>query len=91
LLEAFQIGDPALAYQAALLLIEAFREQTHELARLRFTLNFGSPVCENCDGLKAGPGVLATCYQTKQCNFDNIKDNANPRHLRVLNTLLGGK
>lgn len=91
MLAAFQSGDPDAAYRAAVSLIEAFQEQTHELARLRFTLNFGSPICENCDGLKAGPGVLATCYQTKQCNFNNIKDNANPRHLRVLNTLLDGK
>lgn len=90
--DAFQLGDPELAYAATLNLIAAYREQGVELARLRFTLNFGSPVCENCDGLRAGPGVIATCHQIKQCNFDNVKEEGVlPRHLRVLDALMGDR
>lgn len=88
---AFMEGDPEQAYQATLLLIDRFREQSSELGRFRFRVNFGSAVCEDCDGLRAGPGVLATCYQTRQCFYDNVKEgSASPRHLRVLSTLLGG-
>lgn len=93
LLDAFTTGEPELVYQAALVLIERHREQGVELARVRFKLNFGSAVCDNCEGLRAGPGVTATCFQMKLCYFDNFREveDAQPRHLRVLQTLLEGQ
>ena len=59
-----------------------------EAAKLRFRLNFGSEYCDNCDGLRAGPGVVATCFQVKQCNYTNFKDGeVAPRHLRIIQSL----
>lgn len=72
-------------------MIERYREQGVELAKARFEVNFGSARCENCDGLRAGPGVTATCFQVKLCYFDNFRADNDPRHLRVLKTLLGGE
>lgn len=91
LLDAFTTGEPELVYQAALVLVDRYREQGIELAKARFKLNFGSAMCDNCDGLRAGPGVTATCFQMKLCYFDNFREDAQPRHLRVLQTLLGGQ
>jgi hypothetical protein len=88
-LSSFQTGNPEQVYRAALGLIKAYNESLHDVAKLRFTANFGSPICENCNGLKAGPGVIATCYQVKACNYDNIReDSVGQRHLRVLENLL---
>lgn len=90
--EAFATGDPAQVYTATNQLIEAYREQSLELGKVRFRLNFGSAICEDCDGLRAGPGVVATCFQIKQCYYDNVKEGGiTPRQLRVLNTLLDSK
>lgn len=70
-------------------LVVAFRKLDVEAAQLRFRLNFGTPVCERCDGLKAGPGVVATCFQVRQCNYSNVKEGEiTPRQLRVLQNLL---
>lgn len=71
--------------------MKAYRRLHHELAKLRFGTNFGTDICTDCDGLKAGPGVVATCFQVKACNFTNVKegDDAN-RHLRVIANLTGG-
>jgi hypothetical protein len=87
--QAFASGDPTKAWEATSRLIEAYRNLNVEAATLRFKLNFGSERCQNCDGLRAGPGVLATCFQVQQCNFTNIKDGEmSPRHLRIVQTLL---
>ena len=80
-----------MVYQAATTLVDRYREQGVELAKARFKLNFGTALCENCDGLRAGPGVTATCFQVKQCHFDNFREDNHPRHLRVLNSLLGAQ
>ena len=38
--------------------------------------------------LAPGQGVAATCYQVRQCNFSNIKEEpSDPRHLRVIQNL----
>jgi hypothetical protein len=59
-----------------------------DASRLRFKLNFGSDVCEMCEGLRAGPGVIATCFQVKRCDFTNIReDQGDPRHLRIIEGL----
>lgn len=61
-----------------------------EAAQARFKANFGTSQCEHCDGLKAGPGVVATCYQVQQCNFTNIKeDDMSSKHERVIDRLVG--
>jgi hypothetical protein len=78
-----------VAFDAGIRLAQAYRALWQEAAQLRFRLNFGTPTCERCDGLKAGPGVAATCYQVRQCNYDNVKDgDATPRQRRVLDRLL---
>lgn len=53
--------------------IHEVRQFSNAAARDRFRQNLGTPVCENCDGLKAGPGVAATCFQRKQCFYTNWK------------------
>ena len=85
-MESFQTGNPAVVYGEAEKLIAAYRELLGEAARLRYKLNFGTAVCENCDGLHAGPGVIATCYQVRECHFTNLRE-APTRHLRVLDHL----
>ncbi len=61
-----------------------------EVATLRFKVNFGTERCGNCDGLHAGPGVIATCYQVGQCHYSNFKDGeVSPRHLRIIESLSG--
>ena len=86
---AFEDGDPAKAFAAATRLVEAYRALTLEAAKLRFTLNFGSAACTSCDGLHAGPGIAATCFQMKQCHYSNLKEEeGSPRQLRVLRTLM---
>lgn len=88
LLVAFEAGDPAQAYDAAVQLIDAHDRLMTEASVLRYRLNFGTPVCENCDGLKAGPGVVATCFQIRRCNYGNVKDgDVTPKQLRVLQRL----
>lgn len=57
---------------------------------MRFRMNFGTPICESCDGLKAGPGVTATCFQVRQCTYDNVKQgDVTPRQKRVIESLMG--
>jgi hypothetical protein len=71
-------------------MVRAFERVQYEAAKLRFQVNFGTDICNNCDGLKAGPGVIATCFQVHVCNYSNVKEeNQNPRHLRVLQNLVG--
>jgi hypothetical protein len=61
-----------------------------EAGQLRFRINFGTPICHNCTGLKAGPGVLATCFQVQQCNYANIKEGElTDKQQRLLETLQG--
>lgn len=88
-MQAFEAGNAPVAYDAGVRLATAYRTLWHEAAQLRFRLNFGTAVCDNCDGLKAGPGVAATCFQVRLCNYDNVKDGeATPRQRRVLDRLL---
>jgi hypothetical protein len=91
-MEALLSGDAEAVFEAAQALGTSYRNEKQESARLRFKLNFGSPLCSNCDGLKAGPGVIATCFQVQSCNFTNVKESDSvPRHLRVLERVLGGQ
>lgn len=54
-------------------LLRELRAFSNDAARDRYVKNFGSPQCESCEGLRAGPGVVATCFQIKQCFFTNKK------------------
>lgn len=88
LLQAFLDGDFEKAYRSALELRTAYHEALVEASRLRYLVNFGTEACSNCEGLKAGPGVVATCFQTQKCNFDSIHDGSeSPTHLRILDRL----
>jgi hypothetical protein len=58
-----------------------------EAASARFRANYGTPVCEQCDGLKAGPGVAATCFQLKQCFYTNLKVGADKKQARLIERL----
>ena len=80
LLLAFEAGDPEQAFKAAQDLIAAYRLLYLEAAKLRFQVNFGTDVCVHCEGLHAGPGVSATCFQIQQCNYCNLKDGAGTPH-----------
>ena len=54
-------------------LLSMARGLAHEAAQARFEANFGTPRCNSCDGLKAGRGVVSTCFQARRCYYDNIK------------------
>lgn len=71
---AFESGDPRRAFQAAGLVATRLLELDEEAARLRFQVNFGTPICTRCDGLRAGPGVVATCFQVRRCRYTNVKE-----------------
>jgi hypothetical protein len=89
LIQAFLDGDVELAYKSATTLAGAYHEALAEGARLRFKLNFGTSTCENCEGLHAGPGVQATCFQVQRCNYTNIRDgHESERQQRLISRLL---
>jgi len=92
LLAAFLDGDFGVAYQAAKELSEAYHEALAEASRLRFQVNFGSQLCHNCEGMRAGPGVIATCFQVQRCDFTNVKEGGEDlRVKRVVRRLLDDK
>jgi len=70
-------------------LIQFGREAVTEAAKARFKANFGGPFCSRCEGLKAGPGIAATCFQVQQCYFDNFKEDPSPKQELVVRRLLG--
>ncbi len=71
-------------------LLKLSKEAVLEAARTRFRHNFGTSVCQRCEGLKAGPGVVATCFQVRQCYYDNFKEQGlTPKQARVLRIFLG--
>ena len=85
LLQAFFDGNFEVALIAAQELQVAYREALLEAGKLRFKLNFGTLTCDNCEGLKAGPGVAATCFQIRRCEFQNVlEESASPRQIRIL-------
>lgn len=86
LLNAFKAGSPQLAWDKAQELSSLAKEALRQAARDRFKVNFGTDVCNACDGLKAGPGVLATCFQIRQCNYSNVKGTT-PRQETLITRL----
>lgn len=90
LTRAFQGGDPGKAWEVSRQLVELAKESVAEAARARFKVNFGTPRCDSCEGLKAGPDVAATCFQVRQCFYGNIKQGElTPKQGRVLKLFLG--
>jgi len=73
-LNAFETGDPSIAYSATMRIVSLYGDTVTECARLRFVINFGTSVCDHCEGLKAGPGVVATCFQLRRCVFRNVRE-----------------
>ncbi len=85
---AFTSGDPETVWKASRSLLAYAEQVTKEAATLRFQVNFGTDRCQNCTGLKAGPGVVATCFQMKQCFYSNFRgDTISPKQGRVLDYL----
>jgi hypothetical protein len=62
-----------MAWAALQDFIHDVRQFAEAAAQDRFRQNLGSPLCTNCDGLKAGPDVVATCFQLGRCYFANRK------------------
>ena len=74
LLEAFWSGQPQVVFEAIQKFVQGYQALDKEAAQLRFKVNFGSEKCSKCDGLRAGPHVVATCYQVRECRYTNIKE-----------------
>lgn len=88
-MEAFQAGEPEQVYALVREVLDLARLATDEAGEARFRTNFGSPRCDNCTGLKAGPGVVATCFQVKRCYYTNIRaSDVTPKQQRVIEGLV---
>lgn len=85
--QAFQQAQPAIAWNLTRELLELSRKSLVEAAKARFRVNFGTDMCERCDGLRAGKGVVATCYQVKLCYFDNLKEKPTTRQQSIIKDL----
>lgn len=87
----FRQGRPAEVHRVAAELLALTRDLVLEAARARFEKNFGSSQCEGCTGLKAGPGVVATCYQVRQCFYTHFTDqDGSSRQERLIEILSRG-
>lgn len=85
---AFREGDPSAAWLVVQALLNWSGDLVVDAAKSRFTANFGTNQCQNCSGLKAGPGVAATCYQVKQCYYSNFRvDGLSPKQARMAELL----
>jgi hypothetical protein len=89
ILEAFKEANPKKVWGLVQQLITLTQEAITEAARARFQANFGSDVCKNCEGLKAGSGVVSTCFQVERCYYTNIKaTDVTPKQERLIEGLL---
>ncbi len=84
---AFKQANPAEAWKLTQKLMKAARTLSTEAAKARFKINFGTEVCERCEGLRAGENVVATCYQIRLCHYGNVKKDLTPRQRGVINNL----
>jgi len=73
LTEAFRSGQPAKVWELSQQLVKVARSAADEAAQARFAANLGTEACDSCEGLKAGVGVTATCFQLKRCFYDNVR------------------
>jgi hypothetical protein len=79
---AFEGGDPVQVWTITQALLQDARRLVTEVAQYRFQVNFGTEVCQNCTGLKAGPGVVSTCFQIKQCHYKHLREKDITTHQR---------
>jgi hypothetical protein len=87
LTQAFRVSDPAKIWTLVRDLLKLTRSLVQEAAETRFQVNFGSERCGSCDGLKAGPGVVATCFQLRKCFYRNIRsDDTSKKQKAVLDS-----
>lgn len=84
---AFQQARPAEAWQLTHELLRAARTLSVEAAKARFRVNFGTEVCERCEGLRAGDNVTATCFQVQLCHYANVKKKPSPRQRGIIEGL----
>ena len=85
LVQGFKEGDPEQAWEASQALLELSKRAVIDAAKSRYQKNFGTSRCENCTGLKVVPGVIATCFQLKQCYYKGLtSEDLTERQLRVL-------
>ena len=73
LTEAFRSGQPARVWELSQQLVKVARSAADEAAQARFKANLGTSTCDHSEGLKAGVGVTATCFQLKRCFYDNAR------------------
>jgi hypothetical protein len=73
LAEAFRSGQATKVWELSQQLVKVARSAADEAAQARFKVNLGTDTCDNCEGLKAGVGVTATCFQLKRCFYDNVR------------------
>lgn len=86
--EAFIAASPAKAWEAAKAIVDEARVAVTQAGAARFAANFGTARCDSCEGLRAGPGISATCFQRKLCYFTNFREEAgSARQLRVITAL----
>ena len=88
LIVAFKAAKPADAWSLTHKLLELARSLQVEAAKARFQVNFGTSMCESCEGLRAGDEVAATCFQTKRCYYDNVKKDMTPKQRGIMDSLL---
>lgn len=89
--QAFRSGEASALWGLSRQIRGECEKLVAEMARLRFRLNFGTPVCDDCDGLTAGPKIVATCFQVKQCHYGPVGSNGViPGRRGVLDRLMGG-
>ena len=87
---AFQNAAPARVWELVQQLLALSHEIVVEAGQARFQANFGTEVCEKCDGLKAGKGVTATCFQLKRCYYGNLKEtDTSPKQRQIIKGLMG--
>lgn len=85
--DAFTSGDPQKAWEETQRLVSMSHQLQKEAATARFKANFGTEMCTHCDGLKAGPDVVATCFQIRQCYFTNVRARTDEKHTRLIEKL----
>lgn len=85
--EAFSKGEPEAVWKEVQALVSASKNLVRDAAKDRFKANFGKEICNHCDGLKAGPDVVSTCFQLKQCYYSNVKSRTSPKQSKLISLL----
>jgi len=79
-------------WEVAQRLLAISHEVVVEAGQARFRANYGTAICEKCDGLKAGKGVIATCFQLKRCYYSNLKEtDTSSKQQQIIEGLTRGR